>query len=107
MRNRELDVPFICLDKSARSHFAEVLLRNLAQGKFQGFSVETRLNSELNSSSFDVLNRSDNSMGDLRSKQISLFQQPVARNVDFVFTVCDPDMSEGCPPCPGQPITGH
>lgn len=103
----DFDVLFICSGNSARSIFAEALLRDLGKGKFQAFSAGTRPNSELNPIALDVLRRNGHDVTGLRSKHISEFQQPDAIVMDFVFTVCDAAAAEECPPWPGQPITGH
>lgn len=103
----DFDVLFICSGNSARSIFAEALLRDLGKGKFQAFSAGTRPNSELNPIALDVLRRNGHDVTGLRSKHISEFQQPGAIVMDFVFTVCDAAAAEECPPWPGQPITGH
>ena len=107
MRDTDFDVLFICSGNSARSIFAEVLLRDLGRGKFQSFSAGTRPSSELNPFALDVLVRNGHDISSLRSKHISEFQQPGSIVMDFVFTVCDTAAAEECPPWPGQPITGH
>lgn len=107
MRDTDFDVLFICSGNSARSIFAEALLRDLGQGKFQAFSAGTRPNSELNPFALEVLKRNGHDISGLRSKHISEFQQPGSIVMDFVFTVCDTAAAEECPPWPGQPITGH
>ncbi|MBD1202577.1 MAG: metalloregulator ArsR/SmtB family transcription factor [Rhodobacteraceae bacterium] len=103
----DFDVLFICSGNSARSIFAEALLRDLGKSKFQAFSAGTRPNSDLNPIALDVLRRNGHDVAGLRSKHISEFQQPGAIVMDFVFTVCDAAAAEECPPWPGQPITGH
>ena len=103
----DFDVLFICSGNSARSIFAEALLRDLGQGKFQAFSAGTRPNTVLNPFALEVLERNGHDTTGLRSKHISEFQQPHAPVMDFVFTVCDTAAAEECPPWPGQPITGH
>lgn len=107
MRDTDFDVLFICSGNSARSIFAEALLRDLGQGKFQAFSAGTRPNTQLNPFALDVLKRNGHATEDLRAKHTSEFQQPGAPVMDFVFTVCDTAAAEECPPWPGQPITGH
>jgi ArsR family transcriptional regulator, arsenate/arsenite/antimonite-responsive transcriptional repressor / arsenate reductase (thioredoxin) len=107
MRDTDFDVLFICSGNSARSIFAEALLRDLGQGRFQAFSAGTRPNSELNPFALEVLKRNGHDISTLRSKHISEFQQPGSIVMDFVFTVCDTAAAEECPPWPGQPITGH
>jgi protein-tyrosine-phosphatase/DNA-binding transcriptional ArsR family regulator len=103
----DFDVLFICSGNSARSIFAEALLRDLGRGKFQAFSAGTRPNTELNPFALEILKRNGHDTSGLRSKHISEFQQPGAVVMDFVFTVCDTAAAEECPPWPGQPITGH
>jgi protein-tyrosine-phosphatase/DNA-binding transcriptional ArsR family regulator len=107
MRDTDFDVLFICSGNSARSVFAEALLRDLGRGKFQAFSAGTRPNTELNPFALDILRRNGHDTTGLRSKHISEFQQPGSIVMDFVFTVCDTAAAEECPPWPGQPITGH
>jgi protein-tyrosine-phosphatase len=107
MRDTDFDVLFICSGNSARSIFAEALLRDLGQGKFQAFSAGTRPNTELNPFALEVLKRNGHDVSTLRSKHISEFQKPGSIVMDFVFTVCDTAAAEECPPWPGQPITGH
>ncbi len=107
MLDTDFDVLFICSGNSARSIFAEALLRDLGKGKFQAFSAGARPNTELNPITLDILQRNGHDLTGLRSKHISEFQQPGAIVMDFVFTVCDTAAAEECPPWPGQPITGH
>lgn len=103
----DFDVLFICSGNSARSIFAEALLRDLGRGKFQVFSAGTRPNTALNPFALEILKRNGHDTSLLRSKHVSEFQQPGAIVMDFVFTVCDAAATEECPPWPGQPITGH
>lgn len=107
MRDTDFDVLFICSGNSARSIFAEALLRDLGRGKFQAFSAGYRPGTTLNPFALDVLQRNGHDIADLRSKHVSEFQAPGAPVMDFVFTVCDTAAAEECPPWPGQPITGH
>lgn len=107
MRDTDFDVLFICSGNSARSIFAEVLLRDLGGGKFEAFSAGTRPGTALNPVALEVLSRSGHSVEGLRSKHVSEFQKAGAPVMDFVFTVCDTAAAEECPPWPGQPITGH
>ena len=107
MQDTDFDVLFICSGNSARSIFAEALLRDLGRGKFQAFSAGSRPNSDLNPFALEVLKRNGHDVSDLRAKHLSEFQQPGSIKMDFVFTVCDKAAAEECPPWPGQPITGH
>jgi protein-tyrosine-phosphatase len=107
MKDTDFNVLFICSGNSARSIFAEALLRDLGRGKFQAHSAGTRPNTALNPMALDVLRRNGHDVTGLRSKHVTEFQQPGAERMDFVFTVCDTAAGEECPPWPGQPITGH
>lgn len=107
MRDTGFNVLFICSGNSARSIFAEVLLRDLGRGRFRAFSAGTRPNSELNPFALEVLQRNGHDLAGLRAKHNSEFQTPDSIVMDFVFSVCDSAAAEECPPWPGQPITGH
>jgi protein-tyrosine-phosphatase/DNA-binding transcriptional ArsR family regulator len=107
MRDTDFDVLFICSGNSARSIFAEVLLRDLGGDRFQAFSAGTRPGTQLNPFALEVLERNGHDISGLRSKHVSEFQGPGAIVMDFVFTVCDTAAAEECPPWPGQPITCH
>lgn len=107
MRDTDFDVLFICSGNSARSIFAEALLRDLGRGKFQAFSAGIRPNTELNPFALEVLKRNGHDVTGLRAKHVAEFQKPGSIVMDFVFTVCDTSAAEECPPWPGQPITGH
>lgn len=107
MRDTALDVLFICSGNSARSIFAEALLRDLGQGRLQAHSAGMRPDTTLNPFVLDILRRNGHDVSNLRAKHISEFQQPGSAVMDFVFTVCDTAAAEECPPWPGQPITGH
>ena len=100
-------VLFICSGNSARSIFAEALMRDLGNGRFTAFSAGLHPNSQLNPFALEVLKRNGHATDGMRSKHISEFQTAEAPVMDFVFTVCDTSAAEECPPWPGQPITGH
>ena len=107
IHDTDFDVIFICSGNSARSIFAEALLRDLGKGKFQAFSAGFRPNTQLNPFALDMLKRNGHDVSGMRSKHISEFEAPDMPVMDFVFTVCDLAANEECPPWPGQPITGH
>lgn len=98
---------FICSGNSARSIFAEALLRDLGGGRFHAHSAGSRPQSDLNPFALEVLRRNGHDTGPLRAKNLAEFQGPGAPRFDFVFTVCDAAANEACPPWPGQPVTAH
>lgn len=103
----DFNVLFLCSGNSARSIFAEALLRDIGKGKFQAFSAGTKPGTQLNPFALEVLKRNGHDVSGMRSKHISEFEAPGMPVMDFIFTVCDLAANEECPPWPGQPITGH
>lgn len=101
------NVLFICTGNSARSIFAEALLRDLGGGRFIAHSAGTQPRSGINPMALEVLRQNEHDTANLRAKHLSGFQGSAAPAMDFVFTVCDTAASEECPPWPGLPITGH
>lgn len=107
MTGRRYNVLFICTGNSARSIFAESILRDLAGDRFVAHSAGTRPRSELNSFALEVLENKGHDVSILRSKNISEFQGQDAPDFDFVFTVCNKAANEECPSWSGQPISAH
>lgn len=101
------NVLFICSGNSARSIFAEALLRDLGKGRFSAHSAGTRPGSSLNACTLVTLAQNGHSLDGLHAKHVSEFQHPAAPQMDFVFTVCDTAATEECPPWPGLPLAGH
>lgn len=107
MTDRKYNVLFICTGNSARSIFAESLLRKLAEDRFNAYSAGTKPYSELNPFALQVLRDKGHDISSLRSKNVSEFSGPNAPDLDFVFTVCSQAANEECPAWEGQPISGH
>ena len=107
MADQTYSVLFICTGNSARSIFAEALLRDEGKGRFIVHSAGTRPTSELNPFAIEVLKRNGHDVSTLRAKNVAEFQGDGAPKLDFVFTVCDRAANEECPPWPGQPLTAH
>jgi arsenate reductase len=107
MTDRKFNVLFICTGNSARSIFAECILRDIAGDRFIVYSAGTRPRSELNPFALQVLEHKGHDVSVLRAKNISEFQGVDAPTFDFVFTVCNRAANEECPSWPGQPISAH
>lgn len=107
MSNRKYNVLFICVGNSARSIFAESLLRTLGCDRFNAYSAGVRPSSELNPFAVQVLKDKGHDVSVLRAKNFGEFTGPDAPQLDFVFTVCDQAAAEECPVWEGQPISGH
>lgn len=104
---RPYNVLFICTGNSARSIFAESILRKLAGDRFTAYSAGTVPRSELNPFALDVLRQKGHDIAVLASKNINVFTGPDAPVFDFVFTVCDQAANEECPAWSGQPVSAH
>ncbi|TCO68833.1 helix-turn-helix domain-containing protein [Rhodovulum euryhalinum] len=107
MADRKFNVLFICTGNSARSIFAESILRAEAGDRFTAFSAGTRPYSELNPFALQVLRDKGHDVSMLRAKNVAEFSGPDAPHLDFVFTVCDQAANEECPAWEGQPVTAH
>jgi arsenate reductase len=107
MAERTYQVLFICTGNSARSIFAESILRKEAGDRFEAYSAGTRPHSELNPFALDVLRQKGHDTSALRSKTVAEFQGADAPRFDFVFTVCDRAANEECPAWAGQPVSAH
>lgn len=107
MSDRKYNVLFICVGNSARSIFAESLLRTLGGDRFNAYSAGVRPSSALNPFAVQVLKDKGHDVSVLRAKNFGEFTGPDAPQLDFVFTVCDQAAAEECPVWEGQPISGH
>jgi arsenate reductase len=107
MTQRPFDVLFICTGNSARSIFAEAILRELGGGRFVAHSAGTLPRSELNPFALHVLQQHGHDIAPLRSKNVAEFQTAEAPQMDFVFTVCNQAANEACPAWTGQPVSAH
>ncbi len=107
MTDQKFNVLFICTGNSARSIFAEAIMRHEAGDRFTAYSAGTRPQSELNPFAIEMLDAKGIETAGLRAKNIAEFQGPDAPKLDFVFTVCDLAANEECPAWAGQPISAH
>ena len=107
MSDHRYRVLFICTGNSARSIFAEAILRAEAGDRFEVHSAGTRPFSTLNPFAVDLLEAKGHDTSVLRAKTVAEFQRPEAPGFDFVFTVCDRAANEDCPVWEGQPVSAH
>lgn len=107
MSFKKFSVLFICTGNSARSIFAETILRDMAGDRFDVYSAGTKPYSELNPMAVDVLRQKGHDVSGLRAKNVQEFIAQDAPKFDFVFTVCDQAANEDCPAWSGQPISAH
>ncbi len=107
MTENKYNVLFICSGNSARSIFAESILRKVAGDRFSSFSAGTKPRSELNPFAVEVLKQKGHDVSVLEAKNVSVFQKVDAPEFDFVFTVCNHAANEECPAWTGQPVSAH
>jgi len=107
MTDRKYNVLFICTGNSARSVFAESILRKEASDRFVAYSAGTKPQSELNPRALEVLQLNGHDTSTLEAKNLAVFQSENAPDFDFVFTVCNQAANEECPAWTGQPISAH
>jgi protein-tyrosine-phosphatase len=107
---RPYNVLFLCTGNSCRSILAEALVNRLGQGQFVGYSAGSMPTGKVNPNALALLEKLDYDTSGFRSKawdEFSRAQNPMAPELDFVFTVCDNAAGEVCPIWPGQPMTAH
>ena len=107
MPERKYNVLFICSGNSARSIFAESILRKVAGDRFLACSAGTKPSSELNPFALEVLTQKGHDISVLEAKNISVYRGDDAPGFDFVFTVCNQAANEDCPAWTGQPVSAH
>lgn len=101
---KRLKVLFLCTGNSARSIFAEYLLRKMDRRRFEAFSAGSEPKGEVHPMTLRVLRENLKiDASDARSKSWEEYQDI---QFDFVITVCD-NARESCPYWPGQPIIAH
>lgn len=107
MTDKTWNVLFICTGNSARSIFAEALLRDLGEGRFNAFSAGMHPATGLNPTALHVLEKNGHATDGLHAKGTEAFEGESAPRMDFVFTVCDRAANVECAVWPAAAITGH
>ncbi len=97
-------VLFLCTGNSARSIFAEVILRDLAGDQFEVYSAGTKPAVALNPTALQMLRDKGHQVSGLQPKHVSVLK---GERFDFIFTVCDLAANEECATWPGLPISAH
>lgn len=107
MPDHPFNVLFLCTGNSARSVFAEAILKKEGRGKFNAFSAGSNPKGVIHPYTLDLLRTLNHPTTEIRSKNWDEFAKPDSQSMDFVFTVCDDAANEVCPIWPGQPMSAH
>lgn len=107
MTDKVYNVLFVCTGNSARSILAERLLNHFARGRFVAHSAGSHPSGTVNPFALSTLQALRIPTDGFRSKSWGELAEAGAPTLHFVFTVCDNAAGEGCPVCPGQPMTAH
>jgi arsenate reductase len=95
---------FLCTGNSARSIFAEYLIKWIAKDRFEAYSAGSQPTGTVNPLTIRVLREEYHiDAEDARSKSWDEFK---GTSFDIIITVCD-KAKESCPVLPGQPIIAH
>ncbi|HEU4639212.1 MAG TPA: arsenate reductase ArsC [Candidatus Binatia bacterium] len=95
---------FLCTGNSARSIFAEYLLKEIAPVRFEAYSAGASPKPAPHPLALEILRQDFRiDASDAYSKSWEEFKEA---QFDFVITLCD-NAKETCPVWPGQPILAH
>jgi arsenate reductase (thioredoxin) len=102
--NEKFKILFLCNGNSARSIFAEYLIRRIAPNKFESFSAGSNPIGTVNPMTMRVL--MDLYKIDATGARSKSWEEFKDTTFDFVVTVCE-HQRENCPVWPGQPMVSH
>lgn len=103
----KFNILFLCTGNSARSVFAEAIIKEIGADRFNGFSAGSQPRGSVHPRAAALLANRGIDPSQFRSKSWDEFAGPDAPEMDFVVTVCDQAANEPCPYWPGQPMTSH
>jgi protein-tyrosine-phosphatase/DNA-binding transcriptional ArsR family regulator len=106
-KTQRYNVLFVCTGNSARSIFAEAVLKQEGGDRFTAYSAGADPRSQINPFALDLLRDRGIETNCLRPKPLWEFRAQDAPRMDFVFTVCDLAANEECAAWHGCPISSH
>jgi arsenate reductase len=97
-------VLFLCTGNSARSIFAEAILRDEGGARFDVASAGTHPTDMINPMARAVLGENDHPLGGFAPKSVDDLRDTPR---DIVLTVCDRAANDDARPWPGPPVSAH
>lgn len=104
---RPKEVLFLCRDNGARSLMAEAILNSFSGGAMRAFSAGLEPRKDIPMPVTQVIESRGVSIKGLRPKLWSEFEGLAGRKLDFVFSICNPEINDACANWPGQPARAH
>lgn len=101
---KHFKILFLCTGNSARSIFAEYLIRRINPGFFESFSAGSTPKASPHPLAIKVL--ADHYHLDTSEARSKSWDEFAGVDFDFIITLCD-DAKETCPVWPGRPIIAH
>lgn len=98
---------FLCTGNSARSIFAECLLRDIAGDRFDACSAGTDPQPAPHPLALATLRAHGHDVSGLNPTPVAALQGADAPGFDLVITLCDQAANAPGPSLPGRPIAGH
>lgn len=105
--DRRMNVLFVCTGNSARSLFAEAILRHDAGARFNAYSAGAHPCEAVHPLTLEILREQRIDPSLLRPKPLSAYRGPDAPRFDFIFTVCNLAANEECAPWEAPAISAH
>jgi arsenate reductase len=105
VRDKTINVLFLCRANSARSIIAEAILNRLGAGRFKAYSAGSAPGAAIHDYARDVLAAQNYNTSDLHPKSWDEFMRPGAPVMDYIFLL-DADIGEAVilPDLPGDPV---
>jgi protein-tyrosine-phosphatase len=95
---------FLCTGNSARSVFAEYLIKKICPERFEAYSAGSSPSGKVNPFTLQVLR--DQYGIDAHGARSKSWDEFIDAGLDIIITVCD-QAKESCPIFPGQPHIAH
>jgi len=107
MGDKVYTVLFLCPHDAELGVMAEAILNRIGQGRFNAYSAGSFPSREVHNETVRLLETLNYDVSALYAKAWDEFALPDVPEMDFVFTLSDPESDEPCPVWPGQPMSAY